>query len=128
MNNDTEHHNSASLVAAVLRRAAERVERPGAWIKGAFAADAGGALVAASDPEAVCWCTAGAIGAEAHAADPVHPGPIYVRAKAAVTARLLHDDATIAIGEWNDAPERTLSDVVALLRSVADEQEASGHE
>jgi len=52
-------------VVDVLKRARERLAKPGAWTKGEFARDAVGEGVTSCDPHAVCWCALGAVNVEA---------------------------------------------------------------
>jgi hypothetical protein len=48
-------------ITETLTQARERIADPSKWTKGAFARNKHGAAVASTDPEAVCWCSFGAI-------------------------------------------------------------------
>lgn len=82
-----------------LRAARIRIEK--GWCQGALAKAADGRTVMPDDPSAVSWCVFGATwgGAELSPAD-----------HAVVAA---HGDSFVA--DWQDEPERTREEVIALL-------------
>lgn len=96
-------------VAEVLNKAADLLEKPGAWTRGTYARDSAGQLVASSDHTATCWC---AMGATIRAAFS-----LGTRSGDAIEqiAKFAGDN----IGAWNDAPGRTQAEVVAALRQAA---------
>jgi len=117
-------------VAALLDRAAERVER--GWCQGAGALDADGLTVNANNPRACRWCNLAAIWAEI----PVEvsgfqalsdPSQTTIRAAEAQVMATMGWPATRTgvlthqhrLVDWNDAPERTQAEVVAALRETA---------
>jgi hypothetical protein len=51
-------------VLSVLKRARERLAKPGAWTQGELARDASGYGVPGYSASAVCWCALGAVEAE----------------------------------------------------------------
>src|SRR4051812_18070843 len=97
---------------AMLQAARERLSRPERWTQGALARSQAGAEVFGYDPAAVCWCVRGALEAV--------PGSLEDYAEAvrryerAVGARCLED--------WNDAPERTHTDILSgFAQALAEE-------
>jgi hypothetical protein len=101
--------------AEVLREAADLIERTG-LAKKAYARSASGRRVGPFSERAVAFCAMGAIDRVAGGA--IRPG---WEAGCKVSARI--EGATIT--QWNDAPKRTASEVIAKLREVAAELEAS---
>ena len=81
------------------------------WCQGADARDKAGGAVDTIDIRAACWCPSGAINAAYHAKYE--------------TVSRLEDALAAKVGEqwvaWNDAPERTQGEVVALLQAVEKE-------
>lgn len=102
-------------IAAALRAVKKLVERPEAWTKGAIARDAEGVEVNETDRSAVCWCLFGAI------------GRVAWREEEEVSRYLCRAGSSgPGPGEitlWNDAPERTHADVLALLDRAIKEVE-----
>lgn len=92
-------------VAQVLRDAAELIERDG-WCQGDMYSTAG------------ARCVMGAIFTTAHHALPDDPS-LAIDALAPF-ARSLPQGKTM---EWNDDPDRTVTEVLAALRACADEQD-----
>lgn len=110
-------------VADVLERAAALLEQPGKWTQGAFSRNPDGTADLTEDENAasnpVCWCALGAIAVAADV-DPNEPwvfadGPL----ESQQAAKLLRSVVGFSIDDWNDAPERTQSEVVAALRKAA---------
>lgn len=101
-------------IADILERAADLIEPEGAWTQKAYARDARGKnLILGRDPTAVCWCTIGAIDHEA-TGKPHRDALEAIRITLGISGGL-----NSTIGSWNDAPERTQSEVVAKLREAA---------
>jgi hypothetical protein len=99
----------ALSIAEVLSKAADLLEKPGAWTKRAFARDAGGRPVEdPTEPEAVCFCAAGAIWRSG--------GEVC---GAAYNALLEYLGDAVFVSGWNDAKDRTQAEVVAALREAA---------
>ncbi|MGV0964165.1 MAG: DUF6197 family protein [Polynucleobacter sp.] len=101
-------------VADVLDRAADLIEPEGKWTQGAYGRDATGCEVIGVE-NAVCFCAMGAmykargdIGAFEHDPDLVRP-----------LAALIERTCDAAIDDWNDASERTQTEVVSALREAA---------
>jgi hypothetical protein len=84
------------------------IERPEAWIQQRYAADSDGAPVPEDSPKAKRWCLHGAC---------IRVGIVDDYDKKA-DALGLGRNASIA--GFNDAPERTHAEVLALLRSAID--------
>ena len=101
-------------VAEVLNRAADLLEKPGAWTQGAFALTADGKeLVYGNNlSKAVCYCVNGAlfkVGTERQALD---------------AQEILRDRLDVkGTPYWNDAPGRTQAEVVQALRAAASQAE-----
>lgn len=96
--------------AETLRRARALIERPEAWTKAADARLEDGRATLATSPNAVCWCSVGAIEA---AVSPggyrprlYHEATEFFRSAAGGPPRITF---------WNDAPERTHADVLAAF-------------
>jgi hypothetical protein len=90
------------------------------WGRNKFATNAAGLSVSTHSEEAVCWCVIGAakrVGCED--ADSVYS------AFNAAASRALGLEHRGYVSSWNDAPERTFADVVALLERIAAEPEGA---
>lgn len=94
--------------AEILTKAAELLEKPGAWTQGAFARTATGEKCFPG-ANAVCWCAGGAL-------TQVSPREAAV---AATKAYRLFDDLVGGLLSFNDHPSRTQAEVVAKLREAA---------
>jgi hypothetical protein len=85
--------------------------------KSNYAADAQGNNVWWGSPEAACFCTAGFI--KRAALELKESGTFAIQSMVIA----LHLDSTghpvLALGRWNDAPERTIEDVRDALRKMA---------
>lgn len=90
----------------ILEHARALIAEPERWTQGALARDGDGEeLGDAQDPDAACWCLAGAL----H-----HAG--YGRATSLLVHRVLSTlDKPVDIVTWNDAPERSHAQVLLLL-------------
>lgn len=104
-------------VADVLNRAADLLEKPGAWTQGAFArADDGTDLDDFSrddQPVPACFCLYGAIG---HVIGQ-HPEQ-YCDADQYLM-KAIGVGSIRAVADWNDATARTQAEVVDALRRAA---------
>lgn len=98
-------------VAAVLERAADRIERPGAWTQGAYARDAGGDSVEANSTSATCWCADGALNVETGDYDIL----LYASALSALGGSVPLN----CVVAWNDRPTQTAANVAATMRKAA---------
>lgn len=101
-------------VSDILERAANRLDKPGAWMKGALASDRNGYIVDPQSPQACAWCLAGAIAKECHDAGCSH----FAATVADILVEYLpwnFDDIEV----WSDDYRRTQGEVVALLRECA---------
>ena len=103
--------------AEILRAAADLVERPGAWTQGASALDASGRLVDFNSDAATCFC---ALGALWHAAGSAVSLPV----DSAETA--LRGIIGRNVGDWNDASDRTATEVAQVMRRAAATLDAGG--
>jgi hypothetical protein len=102
-----------NAVADKLREAKALVAK--GWTRGDWAKDAQGEPVFEREPEAVCWCASGALFAASEAGF--------------ASAGVLHDVFSQAneietISVWNDAPERTQSEVLAAFDKAIELAEA----
>ena len=98
-------------VADVLDAAADLLEKPKGWTQKTSARDFKGREVPASSPSATCFCVMGAI------ARVVGDNSSVRQSEARDRLRPLLP--TFYISDWNDAPGRTQSEVVAALRAAA---------
>lgn len=121
----TRHTIFSSLQEVAADIAREFREDASRWTQEEMARDASGSAIDALDePElaeqAVCWCLRGAI-------DKRLPhfggrsGPVYLAFDRAlghsIKSEAEHD--TLEFVKWNDAPGRTVADVIALCERVA---------
>lgn len=105
---------SQSQTRAVLLRAAELIATKG-WTQRADARTADGETCKPLDPAAVAFCLGGAITA-------AQPEPVSKDwpAEAAARSAVLPFFGGSSRIRWNDAPERTQAEVVAVLRRAAE--------
>ncbi|MGQ3040584.1 MAG: DUF6197 family protein [Brevundimonas sp.] len=108
-------------VQEVLNKAADLLEKPGAWTQGAEYRNKAGEDISdldesdddnPTDLTPVCWCASGAIWRQ----------PISTPEKVAACEALasaLGADNRFDIPKWNDAPSRTQAEVVEALRTAA---------
>lgn len=108
---------TALLPSEVLARAADLIEPEGTWTqRGDFAYTADGRGRWGSDPDAVCFCAAGAT-QRVTVDRPVAANPL------AYLERVIGNSN---IAEWNDAPNRTQAEVVAALRAASELAKGEG--
>lgn len=101
-----------SDLAAVLNRAADLIEPPGAWTQGALARDATGSPVPVYEPSAVSFCVAGAVIRETNGCEMQSWSPIH-------RALATRDHRFTSASVWQDQHERTQAEAVQLLRDAA---------
>jgi hypothetical protein len=89
----------------ILRQTRELLSAPERWTKEAFARDSPGELAGAQGRDAVCWCLDGALMRSVGGT----PG------RSAVLQLLSRAAQIDNIWTWNDAPERTHAEVLAVL-------------
>lgn len=115
-------HDSASAVTSdpvltVLRGARELLTPEGAWTQNEYAKTRTGRPCSVTSPRAVCWCLDGALWHETTAEG-------WDQAREAVIAVLDSPPSFILV--WNDDPDRTQAEVLALLdRAIAARQAQS---
>jgi hypothetical protein len=96
-------------VGDVLNAAADLIEKPGAWTQGCFARDPKGKQTGWRMDNAACFCVSGAISRESGGSwEAWYRFDGYTRQRG-----FRH------MAEFNDAPGRTQSEVVAALRQAA---------
>ena len=100
----------------ILNAAADLLDRPGAWCQEAYARDADGYSTHPLADKAVSWCPIGAITRVAEESDVQD----YHEAQARLTTTVQRRHQNIS--HWNDDPNRTQSEVVAMLRRAAEEE------
>jgi hypothetical protein len=90
--------------------------KPERWTQRWLARNAAAVSVSPTSRHAVCWCIAGAAEVVLKTGES-YDRESYVRFREAAAALTenKHD------AWWNDAPERTFADVVALLEKIASE-------
>lgn len=110
-------------VADVLERAADLIEPEGAWTQGSFARTVTGFPVGFDTPAAKCFCTRGAIMRVQNRGVYDSPAETFFSNK---VTRSTDGYVALRLVNWNDAPERTQSEVVAKLREAAALARAKG--
>jgi hypothetical protein len=98
-----------SDIADILEKAADLIEPEGAWLQGQYAKDDRGNFAAPEASYAVCWCAVGALQRASRLDLNGYFG----------AADTLADHVQSHVVVWNDAPERTQTEVVAKLREAA---------
>lgn len=87
------------------------------WTQRAWSRDANGVGTYEHSEDAVCWCLRGAIDIRL---DPdAAAGPILSAFDRALGYEPEDDDDTLRFVAWNDAPGRTVGEVIALCDKVA---------
>ena len=86
----------------ILIAAREKIER--GWAQKTYAQSANGCNVKYSAPDAVCWCSVGAICA-------VSDGVYASKRAMNILAETIEIDPS-RLTEWNDAPDRTQDEVL----------------
>lgn len=99
----------AKTAADVLKAARDLLAKDGGWTQGQYARDIEGFMVPETSPLAVCFCADGALFRARSAEDADFEA--LTRAEDA----LLKAAGVQNIVHWNDAPERTQAEVVALF-------------
>ena len=114
----THPEQEALSVSEVLSRAADLLEKPGAWTQWAYGRDIFGDVEEdgsemPTDP--VCFCVQGAIGqvmGERPYGAPIYPVIGALADHLGVPA--------VDVPVWNDAPGRTQAEVVSALRAASE--------
>lgn len=88
------------------------------WTQG-VSARSSGSCVAFDNPQADCWCAAGAIGNVAMKHDTMGWRQLYSDALTHANNVVRRSDPRAHLMMWNDALGRTQAEVVALLRECA---------
>jgi hypothetical protein len=92
-----------------LRAARDRISAPGSWTKWALACDEDGHEVDEDSPAARQWCMLGAY-------EEARSGSVYAALRAVVCAERGYE----GLADFNDAPETTHADVLAVYdRAIA---------
>lgn len=101
-------------VQEVLNKAADLLEKPGAWTQGVFARNRRGNVCSPTDDTARCFCVSGAVQRVVGGfASPTFYSVVDLLNAMARRRNARH------IAHWNDAPGRTQSEVVEALRAAA---------
>ena len=109
-----------SSTVELLRKARDLIEQKG-WTRGAYARTAGGTPVPVHDPDACRFCSVGAL-IRASLDTPESSQEEYDTARRLFVRQIksFASDDTV-IPAWNDAPSRTVFDVLAAFdRAVQD--------
>ena len=89
------------------------------WTRGWYARDARGRGCQAQDAQAVCWCLRGAIERRVGDENPL-TDPIFKAFDKALGYDHGDDDSfELQFVPWNDDPQRTAADIIALCDKVA---------
>jgi hypothetical protein len=99
-----------TTVSDILNRAADLIEPEGAWTQYTLALNKDHVSCDPKQDDAACFCAMGAIVRAANIEDDEY----Y---EAALTELSAH--VGFHVPTWNDAPERTQSEVVSALRAAA---------
>jgi hypothetical protein len=94
------------------------LEPPEAWVQGALAVDCDGHHCPPDDPTACRWCVVGAL-KKCYGPDSfliIEPLKADLEQNRALVLESLSYHNIVAY--WNDSPERTHADVVALLKKL----------
>lgn len=106
----------------ILIAARALIATPERWTQGDRARDAAGAPIDPCDPRAVCWCISGAL----EAADPSGSDMDgFIGAALALEKVIVGLGHRAAIGDFNDAPERTHAEVLAAFDKAIAATEAA---
>jgi hypothetical protein len=100
-----------NAVKEILIGTRELLAAPESWTKNVFARDASGTKVCTSDLRAVCWCLKGAMSVAATAHGLIDDFTPLTDAEM-LLEKLLGDRP---VAPWQDEPERTHEEVLALL-------------
>ncbi len=85
----------------------ELLDKPEKWTKGMLSRDSRGRPIDyPRDELAVCWCLLGAIEL------------CYESREDMSVVKLVRNSINRGISEWNDAPERTYSEVISLCKEL----------
>lgn len=109
-----------TTASTVLSAAADLIDATG-WTQGELARNQDGDGVIESSPDAVCFCASGAVW---RASDSIAD----FRRRDAVAGRALRALSSMVgvVPDWNDAPNRTQSEVVTALRQAAEKAREQG--
>lgn len=111
-------------ISAVLRRAAELIEKPENWIKGNLALDRLRHPVAETDPAACRFCLTGAIGAAAGELGVAQWPAMVALDRTLRTVKRTHRIGFDRIVTFNDHEATTHAQALDLLKRAAQEQAA----
>jgi hypothetical protein len=104
--------------AEILRAARERIKDPERWTQsGAFACAADGRPMSPFADLAVCWCVRGSLYRETWSVSAAHEVEMFLRE--AMGADFTSPDFE-ELAAFNDAPETTHADVLALYDRAID--------
>lgn len=99
----------------ILSAAADLIEQPNAWCQKAIARNAKGDTLRIATQNSACqWCTIGAV-IKACENNTYNTSEVIEKVRQVLKSRTGGD----SLGGWNDAPDRTQAEVVALLREAA---------
>lgn len=101
-------------VAEVLNKAADLLEKPGAWTQGEYGRLPSGRAALNVRSDAVCRCLIGAI----YTVLPPESGCLHDVEKGEAV-QTMNEFLGMGAYHWNDAPDRTQAEVVAALRQAA---------
>ena len=108
----------------MLNKIADEFEEdPGLWNQGCYARDDVGLSVDPTSDQAVSWCAAGVLRRELGVGVGDSWEPMFDVIKALTMQISLQNLEYLA--DWNDADDRSASDVVTLFRNTANEMEKS---
>jgi hypothetical protein len=113
--------NTRQLAKSILNNAHDLLVAKG-WTQGAYAKDVNGTPVGYAGDDAACFCSLGAI---FNAYEKLRPANDEIKdyrdlANAyGLARRVLEETTGEYVPSWNDAPNRTVAEVLAAFRTAA---------
>jgi hypothetical protein len=95
-------------------KAYELLSSPEKWTKGAYARDEEGVSISCKSPEAVQFCSLGAI----ERCYPNNPFPIMNKLDAVIKSKYGNEERRYGLVTFNDAPETTYEQVIEVLKEA----------
>lgn len=117
--------NKKLAVGDLLVLAKSKIDQPEKWTKGASARDENRVVCRPGSEGAVCFCSAGALGLASDLLEGVHEADLFLAAAKLVADSLPTEDQGFSYLRYNDKPETTHEDVMALFGRAIKKARAS---